>query len=170
MTASQHPQPATPPWHALLAPLPDDAILRRQPVAPPEILATPEGASIAGWEQVTIDLSAGPAGLRNVLVVLDATGRPISASDAVLYHSEPMQEAGANGSPSPPAPDIEWRHESLGGRIEEDGSFLGTRWRSVGVEHPGEDEPRMNHEPSEPTAEEVAGLLALVAEVMRRLL
>ena len=76
------------PWHALLAPIPPDVIPKRQPVASPEILAEPYGAAIAGWEQLTVELSAGSAGLRHVLVVLDATGQPISASDTVLYRSE----------------------------------------------------------------------------------
>jgi hypothetical protein len=44
-------------WHALLAPLPPDAIPTRQPVAPPEILARPESASIAGWRQLVVHLS-----------------------------------------------------------------------------------------------------------------
>jgi len=51
-------------------------IPRRQPVASPEILAKPEGAAITGWEQLTVDLSAGAARLRIVMVVLDATGQP----------------------------------------------------------------------------------------------
>ena len=45
----QIPIPAKP-WHALLAPLPNDVIVRRQPVASPEVLSTPEAAAIAGWE------------------------------------------------------------------------------------------------------------------------
>src|SRR5919197_199706 len=72
------------PWHELLAPLPADAVPRRQPVAAPEVLARPEAAAIADWQQLVVELSAGSAGLRILLVVLDGSGRPISASDAVL--------------------------------------------------------------------------------------
>src|SRR5205085_655891 len=67
-----------------LAPLPADALPRRQPIAAPEVLARPEAAAIADWQQLVVELSAGSAGLRILLVVLDGSGRPISASDAVL--------------------------------------------------------------------------------------
>src|SRR5262245_51127259 len=116
----------TRPWHALLAPLPPDEIPRRQPVASPEILARPEGAAIAGWEQLTVDLSAGAAGLRVAMVVLDASGRPISASDAVLYSVE-VGPGDGEGSPRV----VEHYHENIGGRFELDGSFRGTRWRTL---------------------------------------
>jgi hypothetical protein len=146
-----------PAWHALLAPLPAGAALRRQPVAPPEVLATPQGAAIAGWEQLTIELSAGAAGLRHVLVVLDATGRPISASDTVLYWRE-----------IPGRNEVEVRQESLGGRLEPDGTFRGTRWRSEAVGPAEQDEPRWDATPSEPTAADVAAIKALVGDVMSR--
>lgn len=96
-----------PSWHALFAPLPADAVPRRQPVGTPEVLATPTGAAIAGWDQIVIDLSAGGAGLRVVHLVLDGDGRVISASDMVLYRSP---EAG----PDDPAT-VEIRQESVGG-------------------------------------------------------
>jgi len=49
MTAhDDHSPNSRPPWHALLAPLPADAVPRRQPVASPGILATPAGAALAG--------------------------------------------------------------------------------------------------------------------------
>ncbi|MEO8166107.1 MAG: hypothetical protein ABI619_12000 [Betaproteobacteria bacterium] len=150
------------PWHALLAPLPADAVPLRKPVASPEILAKPEGATIAGWEQLTINLSAGAAGLRNVLVVLDANGRVIAANDSVLFCTEVTGPR--TGS------DTEYRQESVGGRFEEDGSFRGTRWHSVtAITEPApEDEPRIVSTRAEPSAAEVADLRALVAEVMRR--
>jgi len=141
-----------PPWHALLAPLPADAVPLRKPVGSPEILATPHGASIAGWEQLTVDLSAGSAGLRVVLVILDAGGRPISASDAVLYRVEPAQ----------------MRQDSIGGRIEPDGTFRGTCWRTEGPEPPDGEEPQWDMRRSEPTPSQVSALMALVAEVVRR--
>ncbi len=147
-------------WHALLAPLPADAVPRRQPVAPPEILAKPEGAAIAGWEQLTIDLSAGAAGLRNVLVVLDANGQVLSANDSVLYCCDvAAPTSGANA---------EYHHESIGGRFEVDGSFRGTRWKSVTLETEGQEPPQTTSTPTEPSVADVAGLRALVAEVLRR--
>ncbi|MGE3889018.1 MAG: hypothetical protein AB7H81_21520, partial [Vicinamibacterales bacterium] len=99
--ASREPEPAAP-WHVLLAPLPADAVVKRQPIGSPEILASPEGAAIAGWESLTVEMSAGARGLRHVMVTLDASGRPISAADTVLYRD-----------------DGEIRQESIGGRIEE---------------------------------------------------
>ena len=147
-----------PPWHALLAPLPPEVIPRRQPVAPAEILAKPEGAAIAGWEQLTVDLSAGAAGLRVVMVTLDATGQPISASDTVLYRSEGRRGSGG----------VEYHHESVGGRLESDGTFRGTRWLTVSVETADGKEPQMHSTPSEPSPADVSALKALVAEVLRR--
>ena len=161
--ADRSPAPARP-WHALLAPLPPEAIPRWQPVAPPDILATPEGAAIAGWEQLTVELSAGAAGLRVAMVVLDATGQPISASDTVLYRSEVPEDRGA----SDPRPVVESYQESVGGRLETDGTFRGTRWRTVAVEIMDGEEPQLESTPSEPSMADVAGLKALVAELLRR--
>lgn len=159
----QFPKPAAP-WHALLAPLPDDAMPRRQPVGSPEILASPEGAAIAGWEQLTIDLSAGAAGLRNVLVVMDAKGQLLSANDSVLYR----REIAPDGANQDTVPGAEFHQASIGGRFETDGSFRGTRWASVTTESEDDDEPQTKSTPSEPSAADVAELRALVAEVMRR--
>jgi hypothetical protein len=152
------------PWHALFAPLPSEAIPQRKPVAPPEILATPAGAAVAGWEQLTVELSAGAAGLRVVLVVLDATGRPISASDMVLYRSERSEGGGTEARPV-----VEYEQQSVGGRLESDDTFRGTRWRAVAVERPGGEAPRWESTPSEPSAADVAAIKALVAELLRRL-
>ena len=147
-----------PAWHALLAPLPGNAILRRQPVASPEVLASPHGDAIAGWQQITIEMSAGAAGLRHVLVVLDADGQPISANDTVLFRRERPQ----------PRP-AELRQQSLGGRLEPDGTFRGTRWESVAIASIGDDEPRWDSTPSTPGPDDVAGITALVTDVLRRL-
>jgi hypothetical protein len=152
-----------PPWHALLAPLPVEMIPRRRLVGSPEILATPAGAAIAGWEQLTIELSAGAAGLRHVLVVLDGTGQPISASDAVLYRSEVTRDGDADADAL-----IEYRHESIGGRLEPDGAFAGTRWRSVAVASVDEDEPQFQSTSASPSTAEVTGLKALVEDMLRR--
>jgi hypothetical protein len=138
----------------LLAPLPADAVVRRQPVGTPEVLAMPEGEAIAGWEQLSVELSAGADGLRHVLIVLDESGRPISAGDSVLYCA---------------GRDI--RHENIGGRLEADGTFRGTRWTSIGVATEDEDvEPELQSTPTQPTPEEVDGMRVLVADLMRRLI
>ena len=156
------------PWHALLAPIPLDSVLSRKPVASPEVLATPHGAAIAGWEQLTVELSAGSAGLRHVMLVLDVAGQPIAVSDTVLYRSTiPRAREGADPA-SAIEYDIGFTQESIGGRIEQDGSFRGTRWRTVGVETGEESEPRLESTPSEPSATDVAGIRALVAELLRR--
>jgi hypothetical protein len=143
-----------PAWHALFAPLPPDAVPTRQPVAPPEILATPAGASVAGWEQVVVHLSDPCTGLRTVLVVVDASGSPISAGDSVFDRID--------GDP----PRV--RHESVGGRFEADGTFRGTHWLSVGPDR-GDDEPaQLESTPRAPTPDEIAAMRALVEEVLRR--
>jgi hypothetical protein len=149
-------------WHTLLGPLPAGAAPHRQPVASPEVLASPEGRAVAGWEQLVIHISAGAAGSRTVLVVLDAAGTLLSANDAVLYRS------GLN-EPAPPPEDAPAliRQENVGGRFEEDGSFHGTRWQSIAIDR-GEDELEWESTASEPTADDAAALKALVTEVIRR--
>jgi len=128
--------------------------VRRRPVLSAELAARPESAAIAGWESVTMDLSAGAAGSRHVMVTLDADGVPISASDWVLYCS---------GEPP------EYVHENVGGRIEPDGSFRGTRWRTVMVEAPDSDEPLPREAVrSDPTPDDVAGLMRVVNELLGR--
>jgi uncharacterized protein len=146
-----------PGWHALLGPLPDGATPRRQPVASPAVQATPEGVAIAGWEQLTVELTAGAAGLRHVMVVLDAGEQPISASDTVLYCRE------VRGSD-----EIAYHQETLGGRLEPDGTFRSTRWRSEAVGPVDRDELPWTSTPSQPTPQEIERLGALVIEVMRR--
>ena len=162
-----NPKP-TKPWHALLAPLPEDVIVQRKPVAPPEVLSKPEGAAIAGWEQLTVELSAGIAGLRHVLVVLDATGQPISASDHVLYWSEVSKTDQNADTSSGSAPHAEFYQESIGGRFETDGTFRGTRWQTVGEDYRDGSEPKMDSTPSEPSVADIAGIKALVAEIIKR--
>jgi hypothetical protein len=146
-----------PAWHTLLAPLPAGVTPRRQPVASPELQARPEGAAIAGWHQLTVELSAGTAGLRHLLVVLDAGDRPISASDTVLYCRDVRGSA-----------DVAYRQENVGGRLEPDGTFRGTRWQSEAVGPPDRDELPWAATPSPPTDEDVSRLKALVAEIVRR--
>jgi hypothetical protein len=140
-----------PPWHSLLGPLPADVVPDRQPVASAEALAGPGGHVLAGWEQLVLHLSAGAAGLRTVLVVLDGSGTLLSASDSVLYQAGPGTTL----------------QMSVGGRFEPDGSFHGTRWHSVAVERGAED-PEWESTPSSPSEDDVEGLRAIVAELIRR--
>jgi hypothetical protein len=154
------PPPETrPPWHALLAPLPPDVIPLRKPVAPPEVLATAHGAAIAGWQNLSLDLPAGTAGLRHLLIVLDETGRPIAASDHVFIHWE---------DPSDPSGPWQMRQESIGGRLEEDGRFLGTCWTITGPEPRDDEPPAWESIPRQPSDEEAAVLMGLVAEIVAR--
>ena len=152
---------SAPNWLTLLGPLPLDVVPRRQPVASPELMASPRGAAIAGWEQLVLHLSAGAAGLRTILVVLDADGTLLSASDSVLYRT------GANRSAPTGGPDMILQL-SVGGRFEEDGSFHGTRWHSVAADPDTDDEPEWESTPSEPSPDDVDGLRAVVAELIRR--
>ena len=151
-------------WHTLLGPLPNGASPIRQPVASHEVLAGPSGWAVAGWEQLVLYLSAGPAGSRTSLVVLDADGALLSASDAVLYR------AGPNGSPPPEdcnAPAL-IEQESLGGRFESDGSFHGTRWRSVAQDPGGADQLEWQSTQSEPSQDDVERLRRVAEDLIAR--
>jgi hypothetical protein len=153
-----------PAWHTLLGPLPAGAIPTRQPVASPEVLASPTGWAIAGWEQLTLHLSAGAAGSRSSLVVLDGNGTLLSGSDNVLYR------LGLDGGPPPEDCDAPCliRQESVGGRFEPDGRFRGTRWLTEAEDPGGVDELEWKMTKSEPSAEDMEGLRRVVAELMRR--
>jgi hypothetical protein len=153
-----------PAWHALLGPLPPDSVPSRQPVASAEVLASPTGYAVAGWEQLVLHLSAGAAGLRNILVVLDADGTLLSASDAVLYRTGPNHAATARGADGQRM----ILQMSVGGRFEEDGSFHGTRWHSVAVESAGDEDPEWESTPSQPSPDDVDALRTLVEELIRR--
>jgi hypothetical protein len=138
-----------PGWLALFAPIPGDAAVTRQPVG--------EGEAIAGWESLSIHLSAGEDGVRHVMVTIDGAGRPLSAGDWVMLRTAD-DTAGVTSV-----------HESVGGRLEPDGRFLGTRWRLVTFEPPGSDEAeRRDAVPSPPTPEDVAAIHALVREILAR--
>jgi hypothetical protein len=109
-------------------------------------------------------LSAGSAGLRHVMVVLDADGQPISAGDHVLTCRE-LTDSTAS-SEGMRREDV---HEGLGGRLEPDGSFNGTRWRMVRVVAADEagavedfEATPFDAQPSTPTADDIAGIKALV--------
>jgi hypothetical protein len=133
-----------PHWHALFAPLPADAAVQRARLLVP------------GWEQITVELSAGEAGLRHVMLVLDETGTPVSAGDWVMYCTQSEGET-------------TYVHENVGGRLEADGTFSGTRWRSVAVEREGSEEAKTQEmTSSKPSGEDVAGIRALVKELLSR--
>jgi hypothetical protein len=145
-------------WHALLAPLPPDAVPTRKPVATADVLASPEGAAIAGWEHLTLHLAAGQAGLRVILVVLDASARPVAGSDHVLFWSPGERPTDAR----------QIRQESIGGRLEPDGSFSGTCWLTIGPEPENDDPPQWESTSRQPTAAEAAAIVSLVAELVDR--
>ena len=148
-------------WHSLLAALPDDAVVKSQPVVPSELAAKSEMSPIAGWRQITCEMSAGEAGLRHVLVVLDETGRPISAGDHVMT-CQPVE-----GSPAL----TRYEHESVGGRLEQDGPFNGTYHRMVFVrpaDSDAEDQEPVESHSRPPTTDETVALKAIVATVMAR--
>jgi len=153
------------PWHTLLAPLPSDAVVSRKSVVSLERANDPSTAAIAGWDQLTVELSAGRDGLRHLLVLLDATGQPITAGDHVLTIREVTSESSG-------ALLNEYVHESIGGRLEPDGTFNGTRWHIVRIlapgEEVGEDDSPSDARSSKPTEEEVSAIKALVADMLRR--
>lgn len=122
-------------------------------------------SAIAGWDQLTVELSAGSDGLRHLMVVLDATGQPISAGDHVLTIRAVRNESSGEVR-------NEYTHESVGGRLEPDGTFNGTRWHMVRVMAPGDDvaddDPPPDARSSKPTDEEIAAIKSLVADILRR--
>jgi len=85
-------------------------------------------------------------------VTLDETGHAIAASDHVLVQEGEL-----------------CKHESVGGRLERDGRFLGTRWHTVTREAEGRDEGEVVEAvSSKPSDADERNLKALVAEVLRR--
>jgi hypothetical protein len=149
-----------PTWLALLAPLPDDAVVERKPVASPDLLAAGKAEAIAGWDSITVNLSDPGSGLRHVLITVDAAGTVISGGDGVLFHREEQRG------------NILWTisdHHNIGGRFEIDGSFRGTRWQTHIEQIGGEEEPvQTASTPSPPAPEDVERLRALVQWVMAR--
>ena len=150
-------------WLKLLAPLPHDATPRRSPVASPGSEGAKPGSPIAGWTNVVIDLSDMPYGTRVVLITLDADGRAISASDHVY-----LRDISRLDVKEAMFAHVPMRQESVGGRIEEDGSFRGTHWTVEGMES-DEDEPKWTHTPRPPSDTETSALMELVGEVLKRL-
>ena len=131
-------------WQALFAPLPEDVVVKRKPIE-----------AIKGWQTLTVELSAGPAGLRHVMVTLDEAGTPISAGDWVMFRRQDAEG-------------ITYVHENVGGRLDPNGRFHGTRWRSVMFERSGSDKPEMRETTQlPPSAQDVEAIQALVLDVLR---
>ena len=96
----------TPVWLALLSPIPDHAVPARKPVASAEQIANGTAGPIAGWQNVSINLSEPAFGLRYVHVTLDATGALLAASDHVMF----VRQTTPNGEVATLTD-----HESIGG-------------------------------------------------------
>jgi hypothetical protein len=148
-----------PAWHALFAPIPETAVVERKPVASPQQLADGSASPIAGWDSIIVNLS-GAHGLRHVMVTLDANDTLIAGGDTVLF--EHTERRGV----------VEvavFDHENIGGRFEHDGSFHGTYWQTR-TEQIGDDDEGavIESTPFPPTAEQVAALRRVIAEVLRR--
>jgi hypothetical protein len=131
-------------WHSLFAPLPEDARVQRRPVP-----------GIEGWQTLSIEMPAGAAGMRHVMVTVDAQGTPVSAGDWVMFRTQTAEG-------------VTCVHENVGGRLEPNGRFSGTRWRSVTFERAGSDEPQVReatHLP--PSPQDIEAIQALVLDVLR---
>jgi hypothetical protein len=150
--------PSNPEWLALLAAIPPRVKPERKPVASAEMLANGTAGPIAGWQSISVHMS-DELGSRHVLITIDEHGKLLSAGDHVMR----VRESGADGMITISD------HESIGGRYDDSGAFFGTRWINrieCGV---GEEEGKMtNASKSEPSADEVALLNALVEDLMRR--
>ena len=145
------------PWHQLLAAIPKDARINRRAVLPDGTPRSAELEPIADWEALSVELTDGTAGLRHLLITLDQQGKPLSANDLVLF-----RRGVEDGR-------IEVRTESIGGRIEADGRFFGTRWTSIGYEERATDGGTgIVSTPAEPSDVEIDRLLALVRDVIKR--
>lgn len=152
---------AAPSWLALLSPIPPDAKPQRTPVASEEQLAKGTAGPIAGWVSVSVNLSEPDYGLRHVLITLDENGQLLSGGDHVMFVREMTDDCVATVTD----------HESVGGRFEKDGSFLGTYWKTRLESDPSGDEEKSVTRRAEkrlPTDDEVAALRRIVADVLSR--
>jgi hypothetical protein len=142
-------------WHALLAPVPATAAPTRRQLAPAPSPQDEVPSPLAGWSQLVVDLSAGSAGSRVILVVLDPNDTPLAASDLVYFRPVPADQ-----------PDSRHRQESIGGRFEEDGSFRGTCWVGIATGPAEGHDLRWELTPGEPLPGQVAALRTLVASLL----
>ena len=151
---------SAPDWLSLFAPLPHDAKVERVQIATPEQIASGTAEAIAGWHSIRVFLSEPEFGLRHILITTDRDDRLIAGGDHVMY----VRETTPDGSEATLT-----EHESVGGRFEADGSFLGTHWKSTLETKPGEDEGvtrSAEHRP--PSGDEVAALRQLIDDVRAR--
>ncbi|HUQ89896.1 MAG TPA: hypothetical protein VM096_20205 [Vicinamibacterales bacterium] len=152
-----------PSWLELLSPLPADARPRRKPVASAEQIEAGTAGPIAGWESVIVDLSAPAYGSRHVQITLDANGELLSGGDSVMF----VRETAAHDDCIATVTD----HESIGGRFEKDGSFLGTCWKTTLESSPagdGVDAVTRSAEKRAPSDDEIATLRRIIGDVLTR--
>ena len=154
--------PDSPEWLSLLAPVPPDVTPQRKPVASAEQLAQGTAGPIAGWQSIIVNLSEPAYGLRHVQITLDEHGQLLSGSDHVMFVRETTPD-GLDATLTD--------HESVGGRFEPDGSFMGTYWKMT-LENPvdGNDEGSVQrsaeHRP--PSADEIATLRRIIEDLLGR--
>ena len=152
---------SVPIWLSLLSPIPSDAKPQRKPVASAEMLANGTAGPIAGWVSVSVHLSEPQYGLRHILITLDENGQLLSGSDLVMFVREVTADDVATLTD----------HESVGGRFEKDGSFMGTHWKMTLESDPSGDDEKSVTRSSEkrtPTEAEVASLRQIIADVLSR--
>jgi hypothetical protein len=150
-----------PSWMSLLSPIPASAKPQRKPVAAPEQIANGTAGPIAGWESVTLYLSEPSEGSRHVHITLDENGNLLAGGDYVMF----VLETGPDECVATLT-----EHLSVGGRFEKDGSFLGTHWHTVLESDPEDDEKSVTKsaEKRAPSAEEIAALRRIIADVLSR--
>ena len=150
-----------PSWLSLLSPLPADVTPQRRPVASAEQIEMGTAGPIAGWTSLSVNLSEPDYGLRHLLVTLDADGQLLAGSDHVMFVRETTPDR---------LEALVTDHESIGGRFEADGSFVGTCWRSR-VENTaggGDEDAKHTAAKSAPTADQIAALKRLIDDVLKR--
>lgn len=134
-------------------------MVERKPVASPELMASGQADAIAGWDSISVHLY-DEAGMRHVLITVDANDRLLSASDLVLF--ERREQRGSDVVTI-------YDQETVGGRYEEDESFRGTRWvtrtEQIGDDH---EHAHSTSLPSPPSPAHVASLRAVVDAVLKR--
>lgn len=153
---------SAPEWLSLLSPLPADVAPQRKPVASAQQIESGTAGPIAGWESISVHLSAPDYGLRHVLITLDENGTLLSGGDHVMYVRETKPDDNCVATLT--------EHLSVGGRFETDGSFRGTHWHTM-LESAGDDDESSvarsaEHRP--PTDDEIAKLRAIIDGVLSR--
>jgi hypothetical protein len=151
---------SSPVWLSLLSQLPAAARVERKAVASAQQIENGTAGPIAGWTNVTVNLSEPDYGLRHVQITLDGSGELLSASDHVMFVRETTSDGGKATVTD---------HESIGGRYEKDGSFRGTCWKTRLRRLPDSDDSEtVSAEHSAPTGEQIATLTRIVRDVLSR--